>query len=235
MTAAFSDAFAMLSEKPSGDEPRLRYSAPVTLVGGGPRRLGDLEMAMSVAPTVVCADGGANGLSDVAPEAIVGDLDSLDDAARWRETLGDRLIEINEQDSTDLEKCLRVIAAPLVVGVGFLGGRLDHLLAAGHALVSSERPAVLIGDEDIAFAPGLNCALELKPGDRFSIFPMKPVTGLRSEGLRWSVEGLSLNVGGRIGTSNEVAAKRVRVSFDRPGALIIVPKARFASVVASYA
>jgi thiamine pyrophosphokinase len=40
-----------------------------------------------------------------------------------------------EQDTTDFEKCLYSVAAPLLLGVGFLGGRADHHLAAMNVLV----------------------------------------------------------------------------------------------------
>ena len=55
----------------------------------------------------------------------------------------ERLHPIPEQDSTDFDKCLRHIAAPLVLGVGFLGGRVDHELAAFSTLVTRcDRPAL---------------------------------------------------------------------------------------------
>ena len=42
---------------------------------------------------------------------------------------------VGEQETTDLEKCLYSVEAPLFLGVGFLGGRVDHQLAAMNALV----------------------------------------------------------------------------------------------------
>jgi hypothetical protein len=62
----------------------------------------------------VCADGGANHIRDtlpsnnVAPDAIVGDLDSIRADVRQAYTkVGVPLVDLSsDQDSTDLEKCV---------------------------------------------------------------------------------------------------------------------------------
>lgn len=156
------------------------------------------------------------------PEAVIGDLDSLDPGDRvW---LPDAAIHrVAEQDSTDFVKCLARIAAPLVVGLGFLGARLDHTLAALNALARHDGACLLVGSEDVAFHVAGRVALDLAPGSRLSIFPMAPVTG-RSRGLEWPIDGLTLAPAGRIGTSNRVTGP-VEIAFDGPGAVIIVPLA----------
>lgn len=211
------------------DSPR-----PVTLVGAGPIPPGALARALALAPLAVAADGGGNVALPAghAFAAAVGDMDSLDDPEGLRAT-GARLHELPEQDTTDLEKCLHSVAAPLTLGVGFLGGRADHHLAAMTALVqAAPRPVILLGSDDICFACPPEFALDLAPGERASFFPMRRVAGLRSEGLRWSVAGLDFAPDGRIGTSNAALGGRMRVGFDGPGMLAILPPARLEAVAA---
>lgn len=207
---------------------------PVTLVGAGPIPPGALARALALAPLAVAADGGGNVALPAghAFAAVVGDLDSLSDPEGLQAT-GAKLHELSEQDTTDLEKCIYSVAAPLTLGVGFLGGRADHHLAAMTALVrAAPRPVILLGSDDICFACPTEFALDLAPGERTSFFPMRPVAGLRSEGLRWSVAGLDFAPDGRIGTSNAALGGRMRVGFDGPGMLVILPLAHLEAVAA---
>jgi hypothetical protein len=106
----------------------------VTLVGGGPVSAIALAKARALAPGIVGADSGADRLLrlGVTPEAVIGDMDSLSAVARAR--LADRLFPIAEQDTTDFDKALRLIAAPFVLGLGFAGARADHGLAVLNTL-----------------------------------------------------------------------------------------------------
>ena len=75
----------------------------------------------------------------IVPQAVIGDLDSISEAGRAAIPPG-RLHRVAEQETTDFEKALRHIAAPFVLGVGFAGTRIDHLLAALTTLVRLRRP-----------------------------------------------------------------------------------------------
>ncbi len=209
-------------------------SGAITLVGGGalPRR--DLDLAMARAPRLVAADGGANRLVDwgLLPEAVIGDMDSL--RADVRAALPTRIIhEIAEQDTTDFDKALRSVRSSLVLAVGFQGARLDHGLAVLAALVTQARqPCIVIGATDIVFhAPPL-LELEMRSGDRLSLFPMSRVTGC-STGLRWPIDGINFAPDGMIGTSNQVVARKVLLQFDAPGMLVILPRQRLDAAIAA--
>src|SRR6056297_2183593 len=142
--------------------PLFRCDLPVTLVGGSPLADGVLSAARAVAPRVVAADGGADRAlaAGVMPEAVIGDMDSISDVARARVGAA-RLHAIAEQESTDFDKCLRSIEAPLVVAVGFDGHRMDHALAAFNTLARHpDRACVILGAGDVAFlAPARPLAL----------------------------------------------------------------------------
>ena len=186
-----------------------------------PRALVDL--ALDLAPQVICADGGADVALSLGldPSAVIGDFDSLSEQAR-KTIPEERLHPIAEQDSTDFDKCLRHIAAPLVLGAGFDGSRVDHQMAAFNTLVRRpDRRCILLGPELCIFAATPELRLDLPVGTLLSLFPMAPVSG-RSAGLRWPIEGLDFAPDGRVGTSNEISGP-LHLWFDRPGMLVMLP------------
>jgi thiamine pyrophosphokinase len=199
-------------------------AAPLTLLGGGVATRADVETARVLAPICVAADSGAHlALSaGVEPAAVIGDMDSISRAALAR-IPPDRLHHIAEQDSTDFDKALRHIAAPVVIAVGFSGGRIDHELAALHTLmVRRERLIVLLCKEDIVFlCPPLFC-LPMEAGTRVSLFPLAAVRG-RSAGLEWPIDGIDFAPGLRSGTSNR-ATGDLRLEMQSAGMLCILPR-----------
>lgn len=211
----------------------LTYSRGVTLLGGGPATVDMISAAISLAPNLVCADGGANHLdgTELIPSAIIGDLDSVNDFAGWQRRLGSRLIKVEEQESTDFEKCLKRLDAPFFIGVGFLGGRQDHGLAAMHTLIGDARPIVLVGPDDVAFAPHREVRLSLPIGDRVSIFPLSNVKAIGGIGLKWPVDGMKMQAGDQIGTSNEAVSTPQLFSFDRAGAIVFLDPDRIAEAL----
>lgn len=217
------------------NQPIVQSSGGVTLIAGGPVTRRDLRFALARAPLLVAADGGGDralALGHV-PEAVIGDLDSLSEAGR--KVLGERVHHLPDQDSTDFDKCLRSIDAPFVLALGVAGARIDHGLAVMNGLVRrADRLCLLIGPEDVVFAAPPEMRLRMAVGERFSLFPLAPVTG-RSEGLRWPIEGLKFAPDGVIGTSNEVSAPEVRLCLDGPGMLVMLPRRRLDAVLSALA
>ncbi|MDF0594683.1 thiamine diphosphokinase [Psychromarinibacter halotolerans] len=210
----------------------VQSQVPVTLVGGAPLESARLQESLALAPCLVAADGGAaRALQDgLQPEAVIGDMDSLDAGARARIDSA-RILEIAEQDTTDFDKCLAQISAPLVVAVGFTGARLDHELAVYNVLARrSPAEAVVFGTHDIAFHAPPTLRLDLPEDSRVSLFPMAAVTG-RSRGLRWPIDGIDFAPDGRSGTSNAVSGGPVELEFDGPGMLVILPRTALTQVV----
>ena len=214
------------------NSPIVQTLQGVTLAGGGPFTARDLFLCLARAPVAVAADGGADGLlrRGIVPQAVIGDFDSVTDAAR-RQIPAAVQHRIAEQETTDFDKALRLIDAPLVLALGFAGARLDHGLAAFNTLVvRAERRCILVGPKDVAFAAPPALALDLVPGEVLSLFPMAPVTG-HSRGLEWPIDGLDFAPGGRIGTSNRVVSRRVELTFDGPGMLVILPRRRLDAAI----
>lgn len=200
------------------------HDKPVTLIGGAEVSKPVLSRAQSLAPLVVAADGGAKAalVNGVVPRAVIGDFDSLTDDMRAR-IPKEALHPIPEQDTTDFDKCLRNIAAPLVVGIGFSGKRLDHQLAAYNTLVRHpDRPCLLLGVEELVFLCPPSIRLDLKTGCPVSLFPMGAVEGV-SDGLQYPIDGLNFAPDGRVGTSN-TALGPVDISVTSPKMLVILPQ-----------
>lgn len=205
------------------------------LVGGGEVDQTVLSAALPSARKVVAADGGAAHVLALGrmPDAVYGDMDSLPPEVQAQLDEG-VLRPIDEQNSTDFDKCLRHIDSPLILGYGFLGHRLDHQLAAMTVLTQrADRRCVLIGAEDVALLCPPVLALDLPVGMRLSLFPMAQASG-RSEGLRWPIADLGFSPAGTIGTSNEVCGP-VRLEMDAPTMLLILPAGALGALIAGLA
>ena len=212
----------------------LKFSQPVCLVGGGALTRDMLDQGRALAPVLVAADGAADRLAALGlmPDAVIGDMDSLSDPARWRDQT--TVVEIAEQDSTDFGKCLYATDTPFYIATGFTGRRVDHMLAVFSTMLAHpHKPVILLGEAEVSalVPPKKTLTFEMEVGTVVSIYPLAPVTGTVSEGLRWSVEGLRLQAGQQVGTSNEASATRVSLAFDRPGALLMLERDYLAALV----
>ena len=203
---------------------------PVTLVGGADLRLSDLTNALSFAPGLVAADGGADHLlqAGLQPLAVIGDMDSISGPAR---SAFDRVLHrVPEQQTTDFDKALRHISAPLVIALGVTGGRFDHELAALHVLLCHpDRVCLVLGPDSLTVLCPPVLSLNLPAGTVVSLFPMGPVH-CKSTGLRWPTDHLNFSPTTVIGTSNE-ATGPVTLTPDAPAMLLILPAGALAETV----
>ena len=202
-----------------------RFDKPITIIGGGEFVPKIFRESLQKAPDLIAVDGGLNHLTvDLhSPKWIIGDLDSAKNTQLWANK-GARIRRIPEQQSTDLEKCLYSIEAPLYLANGFLGHRVDHLLASCSALVKmKDKNVILLGKRDLIVHVNEQMVLNLEVGTRLSLFPLQDVLGVHSLGLKYSVEEVVFSPGSMIGTSNETIASRIEIAFDGSGMLLILP------------
>ena len=196
---------------------------PILLIGGAPVDADLLARVIKTTQTVVAADSGADQAlkHGLTPDAVIGDMDSI--ALKTRDVIPDKTIHhITEQDSTDFEKCLRNISAPITIGMGFTGGQLDHHLAVCAALVKHPQNRCVLADPGgCMFVLPPKFEVDLPVETTVSLFPMGPVQG-QSSGLKWPIEGLKFAPDGQIGTSNQ-ATGPVKLQVDAPKMLIILP------------
>ena len=198
---------------------------PIMLIGGAKTGSGTFRAVQKLAKRLVAADSGADRALafGAVPEAVLGDMDSIGAAARAAIPPGN-LHPIDDQDSTDFDKCLRNIESPLVIGVGFSGARMDHQLAVCNTLVRyPERRCILVGPDDLVMLTPPALHLDLAPGCPVSLFPMGAVEGV-SDGLHWPIGGLTFTPDGTIGTSNR-ATGPVDLTMTAPKMLLLLPVA----------
>ena len=213
------------------DDKILTYVDPVILVGAAPVQIGSALEALPKLWPVIAADGGADVLLKIGrrPDLVIGDMDS---AGALPVDLPQ--LSLAGQDDTDFEKCLARVHAPLIVGLGFLEGRLDHTLAAIHALMalSHDRPVMLVGDTDLVLRLKGDIAFEAKPGDRVSVWPLGNQAFQGSTGLKWPLDGLQMEAGKLIGTSNLTVGGTVRINVGPgTGYAVIMPREAVQSLI----
>jgi len=213
-------------------EPIVSKVEPVTLVGGADIASDDLNISLKVAPVLVAADGGANVLAALGlwPQAVIGDLDSISQAAK--DAFGDVLHRVEDQNSTDFEKALTRIAAPLIMAVGFTGARLDHMLSVLNVMARHrDRRVILLGSDDVAFlAPEPAWRLAVPPGTRLSLMPLGDAE-VKTEGLQWDIAD-HLHPAAMTSPSNATIAPVVTVQSKGP-VLVVLPKAQLADAIAA--
>ena len=189
----------------------------IALIGGAQLAPQHLNILQTLTETFVAADSGADHLlaAGMTPKAVIGDFDSL--SVQSRLEFAPYLIHLAEQDTTDLEKTLTRINAPVLIGAGFLGGRLDHSFAAFNVLARFEQmPLILLSDTDCCFrAPTGEWSIDLPPATPFALLPMGEAV-VSSTGLVWDMDGMALSPTGRVSSSNRTAAARVDVRIAGP-------------------
>lgn len=202
------------------------------------------ELAALLAPEpggttlVIAADGGARKADEIglAPDLVIGDGDSLDDAAVAALRAAGIDVELfpAEKDESDTELALREAVArgakTIVILGAFGGGRLDHALAniGLLALPELEGRDVVLSDGRVTIrmmgagdGPG-RASVAGTPGDLVSLFPLDAqVEGITTAGLRYPLHGETLALGASRGLSNELTDPEARVSSER-GRLLIV-------------
>ena len=205
----------------------------VTLVGAGPVNTSNLNEALKIAPTLIAADGGAEMLRKYgnSPEIVIGDMDSA--SAQTLALLNDQIVhKIVDQDTTDFEKALGAISAPLVLGLGFLGGRVDHQLSAMRAVAQTpEHRCILLGDEDIVFRLPEHLDMPLPSGTRVSIFPFAQAR-VQAAGLKWPLDDVALSMASFISQSNEVTRDRLEIHAMGQAVIVLPIQALSESVAA---
>ncbi len=162
--------------------------------------------ALREADFVVCCDSAYNRFSIFnsqfsIPFIVIGDGDSLSEADK--RALGDRWVQVDEQDYNDLHKAMAYAmsgewreesGSTLHFQIlGATGRREDHTLGNISYLVTfaEEYPGA---DIEMLTDHGRFCTFsgtrtfEAFPHQQVSIFTLDPATAVSSEGLRWPLD-----------------------------------------------
>jgi thiamine pyrophosphokinase len=207
-------------------------AADAAVAGGDP---GWARTHLEGAALLVAADGGAAAALALgrAPHVVVGDLDSLEPAARAALVAAGCDLEPHPQqkDETDLELALLAAVqrgATAIDVLGALGGpRLDHALANVLALTLpwlGERPVRLLDPHHevrLLRGPG-TLRLDGVAGDLISLLPLTATAdGIETAGLRYPLRDETLLLGRTRGVSNELTRPPASVRL-RAGLLLVV-------------
>ena len=204
----------------------------LVVAGGDPADLPERVAELGHFDVIVCADGGAhNALRlGLAPDLVVGDLDSLAGAERDRlQAAGCRfVIHAVAKDETDLELALLWCAerkAGSITVIGAFGGRPDHLLANLLLLADARFRGINLRLRSRAWEVWLarsEAVIAGQPGDTVSLIPLSErVTGVATDGLVFPLCEETLRRGPARGVSNVMLGSIARVRF-RSGQLVVL-------------
>lgn len=188
---------------------------------------------LASADLLVAVDGGAGAVvaAGVLPSVVVGDMDSVSQAALYE--LKARGVEVvllpTAKDETDTEAALRLAVergADELLVFGALGGpRLDHLVGNLLLLTSpwlADVAVFLVDIEHEVFLVKNDVVFAGTPGDLISLLPLTPeVHNVRTQGLLYPLNGEFLFQSSTRGISNEMMGREARVTHG-DGLLLLI-------------
>ena len=192
------------------------------------------KSVLDEADLVIAADGGAERLRDIgiAPDILIGDLDSLPDGhVRELQARDAEILNFPERkDQTDAELALEEAVrrgASQITMLGALGGsRIDHEIANILLLTDKsyrDRDVRLLSEAAEAWAVGggsQSFAAEI--GDVVSLIPLSETAdGVTTAGLEWELDGAALSLGRSRTMSNVAVDATVSVSVES-GVLLVM-------------
>lgn len=182
----------------------------------------------SQAGKVLVADGAANTIKQLIeastenynPQMVIGDFNNVTmDTQNFFPA--DTLKKIEDQDSTDLEKCLRHVESGTTVILGNLTGRFDHSFGILNSIKKYSRD-----DTQIFLYDGTNVLFIVQSGENYinlheewnycGLIPIDGPTTVTSEGLHWNLNNTMLSFGGLVSTSNYPESGSVKIVTDKP-------------------
>ncbi|MGH2446208.1 MAG: thiamine diphosphokinase [Candidatus Limnocylindria bacterium] len=206
----------------------------VVVVASGELGAGDASR-VDEAELVIAADGGAGLLDAIGrrPHLLVGDLDSVESGLVERLSASGVRVQRNpvDKEASDTELA---IAAALDAGATEVtllgatgGGRLDHelanvLLLADSSLAGRDVRLVRASTTVRVLRGGERLALAGAVGDLVTLLPIGgDASGVTTDGLRWTLDAATLQMGRSRGLSNEVVTPRASVRMET-GTLLVV-------------
>jgi thiamine pyrophosphokinase len=178
------------------------------------------------ADVIVCCDGSAENLVKygLVPEAIVGDMDSLNEELTVR--FADRIYIDESQDTNDLTKavtwCHNSGYNDIVI-VGATGKREDHTVGNISLLAEYSKYVKIrmITDTGIFMPYHESCKISASPGQQVSVFSINPETEITSVGLKYALNKRKLDNWWEA-TLNEVLGDSFELRFSGGSVLVFL-------------
>jgi thiamine pyrophosphokinase len=186
-----------------------------------------LDKELKSADIIIGADGGGNILlnNGVNPDAVIGDMDSFVKP----EGFDFEIIKDPDQETNDLEKALSLAVkrgGKTCVVLGAFGKRMDHSLKNLSVLkqFNSAFDKLSFKDESlIAYSVESYFEAELPIGTIVSLFPLSgKVSGIKTKGLKFRLNGEALENGERDGTSNENVERAFSIEVEQGDLVVFV-------------
>lgn len=186
---------------------------------------------LKTANLVIAADGGGNHLNSfgILPDIVIGDLDSLNESSYNYFTKNNvKIKKINEQDTTDFEKCLIYCKKKKVKEVNVFGAlsmRPDHTLNNFSILkrYSGIFEIKLFSNEFEIFFIKKKIEFKYKKGEIISLLALPKSTGITTKGLKYELNNEKLEFGIREGSSNEAVSDLISINY-KNGSLLLFKK-----------
>ncbi len=188
-----------------------------------------LQQVWAQAELRIAADGGARNARlflGRAPQVVIGDMDSIDDATRvWLdENRVESIQHPRAKDETDLELALMLAAergATESIVLGAFGGRLDHFFANVMLLSRTPRLKMMDATGEMWVGKG-DETIQGRTGDTMSLIPLDAfVTGVVTTALEYPLHAETLERGSTRGISNVMLGEQARVQWS-DGTLLLV-------------
>lgn len=194
--------------------------------GTPPKNLPDLEGYDLIA----CSDGAFHYLNEKnfpfeKLDFISGDFDSHSGADE--NIYKEKFIYTPDQDKTDFEKSLEILAQKGIEKVdvyGGSGGEMDHFL--GNITVAfsfkNELDITFFDEFSTYYFLPKNFVLENVKGKMISLYPFPKAENVVTKGLNWPLDGETLDVQSRIGTRNFAVEDEISVQYSSGEMLIFI-------------
>lgn len=178
------------------------------------------------ADILVCCDGAVKNLegTGIEPDAIVGDMDTLDSQSMIR--YSSIIHKDPEQESNDLTKAFNysLSLGPCCISItGATGRREDHTIGNISLLAEyvkkSKVPVTMYTDWGSFTAYTKSCTLNLPAGSRISLFGVGDDLRIESKGLKYPLKEVIFDNWWK-GTLNETLSEKVEL--DISGGTVIV-------------
>lgn len=174
---------------------------------------------------VYCVDGAYDYLSEfkIKPDLIIGDFDSIESLPNDIEN-----IHTPDQNFTDFEKALMIIvdSGYRQVHVYAANGlEQDHFLGNMTTALKYKKELSIKFFDDRQSYYFIPKTFKINPvlGKTLSLFPFPKAKNVISDGLKYPLNGINLNIKkNRIGTRNSAIKNMVNISFAKGNILLFV-------------